>query len=52
VSGGCDHAVANTPSQAVMRRIGPKCVGEFNHPRIPASHPLCRHVLYATPAWR
>ncbi len=38
-------AVLNTPSQAVMRRIGMTRHGEFDHPRVPEG-PLRRHVLY------
>ena len=40
-------AVGNRRSQAVMRRIGMTCVGEFDHPRVPMESPLRRHVLYA-----
>ncbi len=45
---------ANQPSQAVMRRIGLTLRGEFDHPRFPEGHRLCRHVLYAADAstWR
>ena len=39
-------AVLNEPSAAVMRRIGMTKVGRFDHPRIPAGHPLRPHVLY------
>ena len=39
---------ANVRSRAVMRRIGMTHdpVEEFDHSRIPAGHPLRRHVLY------
>jgi RimJ/RimL family protein N-acetyltransferase len=41
-------AKANLRSQGVMRRLGmtydPR--DDFDHPRIPAGHPLRRHVLY------
>lgn len=45
-------AVLNTPSQAVMRRIGLTEVAHFEHPRIPAGSPLRPHVTYhrANPA--
>jgi RimJ/RimL family protein N-acetyltransferase len=39
-------AVLNEPSQAVMRRLGMTRCAHFDHPRIAAGHPLCRHVLY------
>jgi RimJ/RimL family protein N-acetyltransferase len=39
-------AVLNEPSQAVMRRIGMTEVARFDHPRIPAGHPLQPHVTY------
>lgn len=41
-------AVNNKPSRRVMEKIGllhhPE--GNFDHPRLEKSHPLCRHVLY------
>lgn len=39
---------ANRPSRAVMERIGMQRdpAGDFDHPRLPPSHPLRRHVLY------
>jgi RimJ/RimL family protein N-acetyltransferase len=40
-------AVANEPSQAVMRRIGLVPHGHFEHPRVPDG-PLRRHVAYRT----
>ena len=43
-------ALGNTPSQAVMRRLGMNRLGEFEHPRVAEGHRLRRHVLYAT-AW-
>ena len=45
-------AVLNTPSQAVMRRIGLTEVARFDHPRIAAGSPLRPHVVYhrANPA--
>ena len=39
-------AVLNEPSQAVMRRIGMVEVDRFNHPRVPAGHPIQPHVMY------
>jgi RimJ/RimL family protein N-acetyltransferase len=39
-------AVLNEPSQAVMRRIGMTEVGRFDHPRVPAGHPVQPHVMY------
>jgi RimJ/RimL family protein N-acetyltransferase len=39
-------AVLNEPSQAVMRRLGLNEVARFDHPRIPAGHPLRPHVTY------
>ena len=43
-------ALANTASQAVMKRIGLTRRGEFDHPRLAPGHPLHRHVLYAQDA--
>jgi RimJ/RimL family protein N-acetyltransferase len=45
-------SVLNEPSQAVMRRIGLSEVARFDHPRIPAGHPLRPHVMFhlASPA--
>lgn len=42
-------ALSNLPSQAVMRKIGMRCLPEreFDHPRVPAGHALQRHCLYA-----
>jgi RimJ/RimL family protein N-acetyltransferase len=39
-------AVANKPSQAVMRRLGMTLHGHFDHPRIGPGHPLRPHVVY------
>jgi RimJ/RimL family protein N-acetyltransferase len=39
-------AVLNTPSQAVMRRIGMTEAARFEHPRVPDGHPLKPHVVY------
>jgi RimJ/RimL family protein N-acetyltransferase len=46
---------ANVRSRAVMERLGMRHdpADDFAHPRLPADHPLCRHVLYrlAAPDW-
>jgi RimJ/RimL family protein N-acetyltransferase len=41
-------ATTNTRSQAVMRRLGMSHdpADDFDHPGLPAGHPLRRHVLY------
>jgi RimJ/RimL family protein N-acetyltransferase len=39
-------AELNTPSQAVMRRIGMTESARFSHPRVPEGSPLRPHVLY------
>lgn len=39
-------STVNTPSEIVMKRIGMKKVGEFEHPRVPEGSPLRKHVLY------
>jgi ribosomal-protein-alanine N-acetyltransferase len=39
-------AAMNTPSENVMKKIGMAKVGEFEHPALPPSSPVCRHVLY------
>jgi RimJ/RimL family protein N-acetyltransferase len=48
-------ATTNLRSQRVMQRIGMHrdAAGDFDHPRLPAGHPLQRHVLYrlARSAW-
>ena len=38
----------NLPSQRVMQKIGMshQANDDFDHPKIEATHPLCRHVLY------
>ena len=38
----------NTPSRQVMERLGMRhdAAGDFDHPRVPAGHPMQRHVLY------
>lgn len=50
---GLDEIVAftatlNLPSQAVMKKLGMTRdpADDFDHPQIPAGHPLCPHVLY------
>ena len=42
----------NTPSQAVMQRLGMvrDAAADFDHPALPANHPLCAHQLYRLPA--
>lgn len=42
----------NLPSWRLMERLGMRADGEFDHPRLPADHPLRRHLLYrlAAPA--
>ena len=41
-------AKANTPSQAVMRKLGMTrdMSGDFGHPFVPTSHVMHNHVLY------
>jgi len=39
-------ARSNLRSAAVMRRLGMRPDGEFDHPKIEAASPLRRHVLY------
>jgi RimJ/RimL family protein N-acetyltransferase len=39
-------AVLNEPSQAVMRRLEMTEVARFDHPNVPAGHPLQPHVTY------
>lgn len=36
----------NLASQRVMEKLGMMRCGEFDHPLLPAGHPLLRHVLY------
>ena len=45
-------AVTNTPSQAVMQRIGLVRHSLFEHPALPPDHPLRPHVAYRTPGQR
>ena len=49
-------ATDNLRSQAVMRRLGMQheSADDFDHPLLPAGHPLPRHVLYRLPRshWR
>jgi len=47
-------AILNSPSQAVMQRIGMTHDpgDDFDHPRMPEGHPLRRHVLYRMPRAR
>ncbi|CAH0222402.1 GNAT family N-acetyltransferase [Roseomonas sp. CECT 9278] len=43
----------NAASWRLMERLGMRADGEFDHPRLPAGHPLRRHLLYrATPGQR
>jgi hypothetical protein len=39
-------AVLNTPSQAVMHRIGMTEAARFEHPRVPNGSPFKPHVAY------
>ncbi|MCG6036552.1 GNAT family N-acetyltransferase [Acinetobacter baumannii] len=39
-------ATTNTPSQAVMKRLGMHKVKNFEHPKVPLHHELREHVLY------
>jgi RimJ/RimL family protein N-acetyltransferase len=39
-------AVLNTRSEKVMQKIAMIRLGEFDHPKVEAGHPLQRHVLY------
>lgn len=39
-------SIINNPSQTVMKRIGMTRVDEFDHPKLYASSPLKKHVLY------
>jgi RimJ/RimL family protein N-acetyltransferase len=36
----------NIRSRRVMEKLGMRYTEDFEHPRIDAQHPLCRHVLY------
>lgn len=37
---------ANAPSWLLMARLGMEPAGTFEHPRLPAGHPLRTHLLY------
>lgn len=39
-------ATSNLASQGVMKKIGMQEAGYFDHPALPAGHPLRPHVLY------
>ncbi len=39
-------SLPNQRSERVMQKIGMERVREFDHPLVPAEHPLHRHVLY------
>lgn len=41
-------SLPNQRSEKVMQRIGMERIKEFDHPNVPADHPLLRHVLYRT----
>jgi RimJ/RimL family protein N-acetyltransferase len=48
---GLDRIVAftahgNEPSWRLMERLGMRRAGGFDHPRVPAGHPLNPHLLY------
>jgi RimJ/RimL family protein N-acetyltransferase len=43
-------ATTNRRSEQVMRRVGMRRVGGFDHPRLPEGHRLRRHVLYRADA--
>jgi len=38
--------VINIPSQNVMRKLGLKKIGTFDHPKIEATHPTCKCALF------
>lgn len=40
--------VINIPSQNVMKKLGFEKLGEFNHPKIEATHPTCKCALFKT----
>lgn len=40
-------AAVNLRSERVMRRLGMRNLGGFDHPALPVGHLLRRHVLYA-----
>lgn len=39
-------SLPNLRSERVMQKIGMERMKEFDHPLVPADHPLCRHVVY------
>ena len=39
-------ALPNKRSERVMQKIGLEFVKEFDHPLVPTTHPLLRHLLY------
>lgn len=39
-------AKVNIPSERVMQKTGMVKAGEFAHPNLPSTSPLCTHVLY------
>lgn len=39
-------SLPNLNSQRVMQKLEMELVKEFDHPSVPAGHPLLRHVLY------
>lgn len=41
-------STANRPSRRVMEKLGMHHdpADDFDHPNLPSTHPLCRHVLY------
>lgn len=41
-------ATVNAPSRGVMEKLGMTHdpADDFDHPLVPAGHPLCRHVVY------
>jgi RimJ/RimL family protein N-acetyltransferase len=39
-------ALGNTPSARVMERLGMTRTIEFDHPNVPETNPLRRHILY------
>jgi len=40
-------SLLNVASERVMQKSGMVREGEFNHSRVPQTHPLCPHVLYS-----
>lgn len=38
--------LSNTPSWGLMKRLGMREAGAFDHPKLPPDHPLSKHVLY------